>query len=673
MITQQENRNVKKIGVFNQETQFQIRNTAKAFRVFVGNLYSDKVGAIIREISANAYDAHVEAGVKEPFEVTLPSQFEPTFVLRDFGNSMSHDFMMGDYTAAFYSTKDKSNDFNGALGLGRLALLSLCDSYNCECFQNGTKRSYSIYINEHGIPSILFLGEEKTDEKNGFLVESAVPPNLYQDFESKAKAIYKNYKTRPIIKNRDDFVIPDETYLILAEDGSFGLKGSSSESVAIMGTYAYPIDYNVISGLTDIQEKLLKSGLITHFNLGELDIQPSREGLHYNKQTIENIKKKLDSIIPLVKPIVLKNFEGKNLFEKMELQNDLFAYEGKLSGLNELCGEFVKELKIPTFVNFEDFTVTVFTNGYKRRSYQRKVVKKQDSKNVSFEKNIVYFICDKKSYLQNRAKKYFEVPGNESKQLVFLYPLTNKSISDFKAEHGIDLNTFDKSSTLAFDKPGITGTGENRKVVVFTGWYRRTKPQEMWEADEIDYQNQDDLLYVERKGYGLEDGQSLERLDSRIKEFKKFTGNETVKIYGLNARQIAKKQKNWKTFDAAYKEEIKKWSDDNNENIRAYKYYQNKYSEFPQDTISKLDLTEDCLLNSIYQEWKELKKISDKIDHGMAGVSNLKESDNYEYSTNTLKSKYPLVCAIEWNQRLNSKIIAELSEYVRNKNLTIDS
>ena len=137
-------------------------------------------------------------------------------------------------------------------------------------------------------------------------------------------------------------------------------------------------------------------------------------------------------------------------------------------------------------------------------------------------------------------------------------------------------------------------------------------------------------------------GQDLQYLSNKINEFKNFTGKD-IQVYGLNTRQIAKKQKNWKTFDAAYAEEIKKWSDDNNENIRAYKYYTSEYYDFPNELVSKLDLSDDCLIKSIYEEWKELKKISDKIDHGMAGVSNLGKSNKYKYSQAFLKSKVPLV------------------------------
>ena len=40
---------------------FTIKTSSKAFKILSDNLYADKVSAVIREYSTNAYDAHVEA------------------------------------------------------------------------------------------------------------------------------------------------------------------------------------------------------------------------------------------------------------------------------------------------------------------------------------------------------------------------------------------------------------------------------------------------------------------------------------------------------------------------------------------------------------------------------------------------------------------------------------
>jgi HSP90 family molecular chaperone len=73
-----------------QSTNYKIEATAKAFSILSDGLYSNKIKAVIRELSTNAYDAHVSAGCPDsPFRVQLPTKLEPVFVVRDFGTGLS--------------------------------------------------------------------------------------------------------------------------------------------------------------------------------------------------------------------------------------------------------------------------------------------------------------------------------------------------------------------------------------------------------------------------------------------------------------------------------------------------------------------------------------------------------------------------------------------------------
>ena len=79
---------IEKSGNF-EENQFSIEASAKAFMILSDGLYSNKILAVIRELSTNAYDSHVDAGVGDrAFEVHLPTRLEPFFHVRDFGTSM---------------------------------------------------------------------------------------------------------------------------------------------------------------------------------------------------------------------------------------------------------------------------------------------------------------------------------------------------------------------------------------------------------------------------------------------------------------------------------------------------------------------------------------------------------------------------------------------------------
>ena len=98
--------------------QFSIAQTSKMFKILSDSLYSDKVMAVIRELSTNANDAHIAAGNRNPFKVTLPTQTNPNFTVRDYGTGLSQEDMEELYTTYGASNKNDSNDFTGCLGLG---------------------------------------------------------------------------------------------------------------------------------------------------------------------------------------------------------------------------------------------------------------------------------------------------------------------------------------------------------------------------------------------------------------------------------------------------------------------------------------------------------------------------------------------------------------------------
>ena len=51
--------------------EFQIKADEKLFMLLSDSVYSDKIAAGIREITCNAYDAHIEAGQERKFQGRL--------------------------------------------------------------------------------------------------------------------------------------------------------------------------------------------------------------------------------------------------------------------------------------------------------------------------------------------------------------------------------------------------------------------------------------------------------------------------------------------------------------------------------------------------------------------------------------------------------------------------
>lgn len=282
-----------------QVNTFAIKATAKSFQILSGSLYANKIRAIIRELSTNALDSHVAAGnVNTPFDVHLPNQLEPWFSVRDFGTGLSHDEVTNIYTTYFESTKTDSNDYVGALGLGSKSPFGYTDNFTVTAIKNGRKGIYTAYINEHGVPSIALMMEEETDEPAGVEVKFSVNDFYdYNRFASEARYVYMYFKHRPVISGQYDFKFSDPVYV--DKDIIPGVHTTSlgrSQSIAVMGNIAYPIEIPSSDQTLEKYYRLLRCGLVLNFEIGELEFQPSREGLSYIPKTINAIKSKLDAL-----------------------------------------------------------------------------------------------------------------------------------------------------------------------------------------------------------------------------------------------------------------------------------------------------------------------------------------------------------------------------------------
>lgn len=284
--------NVELSGV-EEQGEFKIKNSAKAFSILSSGLYSNKILAVVRELSCNAWDSHKEAGkVDVPFECHLPTSIEPYFSVRDFGLGLDHEGVTKLYTTYFESTKSDSNDYIGALGLGSKSPFSYTDNFTVSAIFAGKKRIYTAYINEHGVPSIALMDESETEEVNGVEVSFGIKSDTdYYRFADEATDVYRWFPLKPIMTGKKISMNPPEYDRENFVSGIHLMK--HGYPMAIQGNIAYPIrvpDTSVFGNL----KTYLQCPLVIEFEIGELDIAASREELSYIDLTINSIRKKLE-------------------------------------------------------------------------------------------------------------------------------------------------------------------------------------------------------------------------------------------------------------------------------------------------------------------------------------------------------------------------------------------
>ena len=312
MITETKTNTITRKGV-QSEGKFQIKATGKAFRILSDGLYSDKIKAIIRELSCNAYDAHVDAGNTDtPFIVHIPNRLEPHFKIRDFGVGLSHNDVINVYTTYFESTKTESNDYIGCLGLGSKSPFSYVDTFSIVSYLNGEKRIYNAFLNEDETPTIALLNESKTDEPNGVEVSFPVQVNDVNRFEEKARTVFSYFKMRPKFTGAK---VDVETVEYMLEGSNWGVRKTkyAGQARAVMGNVAYRLD-DFSGDMNEIDKAVVslirQVPIDVIFNIGDLEVAASRENLSYNKRTIANINKVLGEVVKEIRAKASEKIKG---------------------------------------------------------------------------------------------------------------------------------------------------------------------------------------------------------------------------------------------------------------------------------------------------------------------------------------------------------------------------
>jgi hypothetical protein len=283
-------------GDVGAETTFRIQANARAFSILSSNLYTDKITAVIRELSCNAWDSHVAAGKQgTPFDVHLPNALEPWFSVTDYGLGLSHAQVMDLYTTYFSSTKSDSNDYVGALGLGSKSPFAYTSGFDVVSTFNGVQNSYAMFINERGEPSVAHLGSQDTSAPNGVMVKLPVKSDDFHNFRRSAQQVFQWFPNKPVVCGNRDFSLP-QIHRVREGKGWYFTDGNhyTNQAVALMGSVAYPIKRDQVNRR---YERLLYQHLVVEFNIGELDVAASREELSYDPTTVGVLETRLDAVL----------------------------------------------------------------------------------------------------------------------------------------------------------------------------------------------------------------------------------------------------------------------------------------------------------------------------------------------------------------------------------------
>jgi hypothetical protein len=469
--------------------RFQMQMNAKMFSILTDKLYQNKEGAIIRELSANARDAHVEAGNSDkPFDITMPSWLSKEFKIRDYGTGIDPDLFYDTYTNLGHSTKDNENTSIGDYGLGSKTPFAVTESYSITNFWNGMAYVYTAFKDE-GMPTVSLIGSHKTDEPNGLEVSvDTTNSDIFSNTEELKRQL-KYFEVKPNIVGYDDFewyVIPDLSKGFHVEKSSFNCYIE-----VVMGGIPYRIkDYRY--------EKLGIDDLInnSHFNiilvaeLGEVDIPPSRESLEITKRTKMFLQTKIKSLsIDYEKSFKNKIKEAKNLVEVDNLlkkkishwlpknlsNEDNYNFKGTNYQLEELTSLLHSTIPNMVVKVMTKWRVTLATEEYLTnvRSMNTFLTQRMNTYGEDIKK------CGPKAILNDLSPRLAAIIRDKKslfgKTTLFVSP-TERKIKNFK-EASDKLKTTLEMLGFTTVRLSTLITIDNKKV---SGTKRKVKPNQIW-------------------------------------------------------------------------------------------------------------------------------------------------------------------------------------------------
>ncbi len=296
------------------------RDSVHIMSILRDQLYSDKVMAVLREIGANALDANASMGrASVPIEVTMPTLFHPTLVIRDRGPGLSIDDVRRVFSQYGASTKRGSNDAIGMLGIGSKSPFAYSDSFAIRSWHGGTVSVYNAVLDEGGAGRIDLLDVSVASDptETGLEISLGIRPSDIGDFEDRARRLFVHFDPRPKI----NMELPAAVDSIAISNGSIfngNGFGHSGTWTAVMGCIPYDVDLGQLQGLQNapLNSAAKRIGGIIRFPIGDLQVSASRESLKYGDGTKARLTEGINHAIVELIEILLAGIDDVSNLEK---------------------------------------------------------------------------------------------------------------------------------------------------------------------------------------------------------------------------------------------------------------------------------------------------------------------------------------------------------------------
>lgn len=319
------------------------------------DLYSDRELACLREYSTNARDAHIEAGVNAPIEVSTPGPLAPFLTIRDFGVGLSVEDIREIYSQYGASTKRNTNDQTGALGLGCKSALSYSDQFTVTSVKDGVQIQVVVSRDPKAGATMKVVDTCDSSEPNGTTI--LIPARSYNHFEQKARDFFKFWEPGTVKLNG---VEPEKLP---------GAKWVSDDIALIDGYQNYIVMGGVPYPTSDLNTGLVDGpGVAAFVPIGAVDFAPSREALMDTAETTATLRRVEKDIRAKIAEAVTKDIEAAST--PYEAVKRRMEWADKLPGTLMPSVPTYKGKVIPSMIQYPDGTMYASLSYRKMSAYE---------------------------------------------------------------------------------------------------------------------------------------------------------------------------------------------------------------------------------------------------------------------------------------------------------------
>jgi len=672
-------------------------------------MYSDKLLAILREYSTNAYDAHADKGIQNiPIEVTFPTVANQTLTIRDFGDGLTEDEVMEIYIKYGASTKRNSNAFTGCLGIGCKSGFAYSTQFTITSYKNNRKQSYLAKINEHNVGTISKTIDTNTDESNGVEISIPIKSSDHEDLRNKGLRLFRFWKTIPKTNIEiEPVVYKQETTdygLIDKELSSTYWKAHNTGAGIFMGNIMYPINTSILNcDKASVNSVLNCSNVVLFAPLGSIDIAASREAIEYTDKT----KNMIINLALKVSQSLSKSINDELDTITSPVQAAITA-QGHLCSLDydlrRVIGSGLKwnNQRLLTNIEFDKHVVKhCRLHRYRANDYVNK--REKDIKSSTLLADM--FFCEYDPQLiseSNATRRIRTLQNNRNWAKDDMFFLLKKGESKLTTpvltkEDVIDLHTIDP---LPVNRTTITkadGTTVKKvKISVCKLQPSSLKSNRLSEDTDPEPHTDGKYYYIPLDRYdwmGLSPATDpLSELNNITQSLKHMTyltsgSKETPTIYGVKKHHLKKLDENWinlhEHLTSLYKKVSQKFTQEIKEAIMrqsksTYKLnlnhtLENVYSKVNCPLLNEIARVDKYSRSNWYDDYvTEERKLAEVINYIVLTMMLLgiaKQTDDRVDLENKIVNKYPLFKHITTNYYVEQEdMVAEFNDYINLRN-----